>query len=345
MWDDQRPLLEELFLAVRYWTFGRIRQPQPLTRVRLEASSICQLHCPACPQECDELDSTIGKGFLKLNDFALFLEKNPSIKEIELSNWGEPFLNPDLAVLIEHAFKKGVTLTAINGSNFNTVPDTLLEAFVRYRFHTIVISIDGATPETYRQYRIGGDLNAVIANIKKLNELKKRFHSPFPLLRWKFITFPHSTHELSAARQKARELGMTFQIETPWDSSPGGADPSGTSCHRLLWGMISQTNLCRDLFFMPQINWDGKLLGCCVNKSRSFGNVFQDGLSACLSDPAYQTFLSMVRGTCPPDADMPCLRCSAYPLIRRFQYPARIARIIRWFFRGRTQSTDPLPPS
>jgi hypothetical protein len=41
---------------------------------------------------------TVGSGFLRLSDFQKLLEENQWIAEIELSNYGEIFLNPDLLV-------------------------------------------------------------------------------------------------------------------------------------------------------------------------------------------------------------------------------------------------------
>jgi hypothetical protein len=64
--------------------------------IRLEASSHCQLRCPACPTTDGAIDQVVGKGFLKAGDFTTFLERNPSVRSIELSNYGEIFLNPQL---------------------------------------------------------------------------------------------------------------------------------------------------------------------------------------------------------------------------------------------------------
>ena len=118
-------------------------------RIRLEASTACQLKCPACPTAQGEVGKRIGTGFLRYPDFKKIVDDNRWLSTIELSNWGEIFLNPDLGKIIEYAHRKNVRLLAKNGANLNTVRDEVLEALVKYRFHTLSVSIDGASQETY----------------------------------------------------------------------------------------------------------------------------------------------------------------------------------------------------
>jgi hypothetical protein len=66
------------------------------TQIRLEVSSLCQLRCPSCPTTSKAIHPAVGSGFLKLRDFQSLLDQNPWIREIELSNYGEIFLNPHL---------------------------------------------------------------------------------------------------------------------------------------------------------------------------------------------------------------------------------------------------------
>ena len=49
---------------------------------------------------------------------------------IELSNWGEIFLNPDLPNILAYSYQKSVALTASNGVNLPTVKPEVLEAVV-----------------------------------------------------------------------------------------------------------------------------------------------------------------------------------------------------------------------
>jgi hypothetical protein len=61
------------------------------------------------------------------------------------------------------------------------------------------------------------------------------------------------------------------------------------------------------------INWDGKVLGCCVNYWGDFGgNAFRDGLTASVNTEQIQYARAMLLGRAPPRGDIPCTRCSEY---------------------------------
>ena len=44
-----------------------------------------------------------------------------------------------------------------------------------------------------------------------------------------------------------------------------------------------QKMICSQLWKKPQINWDGRVLGCCVNHWGDFGNAFESNLNDCLN--------------------------------------------------------------
>ena len=176
--------------------------------VRIDAALICQLKCPLCSQARDE--GGIKKCYLKFADFKKFVDDNPTIRNIELSNDGEIFLNPELKDIMEYAYKKRINLAARNGVNLNTVDEETLDCLVKYKLRAMLISIDGATNDTYRIYRRGGDLCNVIENIKRINFYKQKYNTVFPRLIWQFILFGHNEHELPEARKMAKDLNMKF---------------------------------------------------------------------------------------------------------------------------------------
>lgn len=251
--------------------------------IRLEASSNCQLKCPSCPTTMGEIKKYLGGGFLKFDDFKSFLDKNSQILSIELSNWGEIFLNPQILDIIKYAHDHGVTLTARNGVNFNTVKEEVLEGLSKYNFHAITCSIDGATPETYNLYRKGGDFNKVIANIERLNFYKKKYRTLSPYLGWQFISFKHNQHEIQKAHDLATSLGMQFFLKPSWDKdlSSDGCEES-MALETLSEDILNQES-CSQLWNIPQINWDGRVLGCCVNFWGDFGNAFKGDLGEILT--------------------------------------------------------------
>jgi MoaA/NifB/PqqE/SkfB family radical SAM enzyme len=184
--------------------------------IRVEVSTVCQLKCPSCPTGTGQTAKTLGGRFLKFSDFKKIIDRNPRISRIELSNWGEIFLNRELLKMMQYAYKRSVALHAGNGANLNDVDDEVLEGLVKYKLRRLTVSIDGASQETYPIYRVNGDFNRVIEKIRKINAFKARHRSRFPELSWLFVVFGHNEHEISKARSMAADLNMEFRPKLSW---------------------------------------------------------------------------------------------------------------------------------
>lgn len=293
------------------------------SKIRLEASSICQLRCPSCPIRSKEIHSVVGNGFLKIGDFTKLLDENRWIREIELSNYGEIFLNPDLLEIIKYAYEQGVTLRADTGANLNDVKDSVLDGLVRYKFRSMCCSIDGVGNKSYQIYRVGGDFDAVIRNVRKINELKEQASSEYPRLAWQYVVFGHNEHEIESARNLADELNMEFRLKLSWDDkfSPlkdeylvrkeiGAASRSE---FKEKHGFDYMQGICHELWDQPQINWDGKVLGCCRNFWADFGgNAFRDGLLNSINRKEIEYARGMLLGKHPARDGIPCTTCNIY---------------------------------
>ena len=147
---------------------------------------------------------------MSFDKFRYILDSNPQIKEVELSNWGEIFLNPEIGQMIKYAYEHNVSLLCNNGTNFNYVKEEVLEALVKYKVKCLNLSIDGACQETYVLYRRNGSFEKVMENIAKLNSYKHQYDSDYPKLSWQFIIFGHNEHEISVVKEMCVKMGMTF---------------------------------------------------------------------------------------------------------------------------------------
>jgi len=295
------------------------------TTIRLEASSACQLRCPSCPTTTGASWPVVGRGYLKFDDFKKLVDANPWVRAIELSNYGEIFVNPELAAIVAYAHGRGVALSCENGANLNNLDDTIAEALVRYGFRSITCSIDGASQQTYSQYRVRGNFDDVIANIERINRFKRVYRSDLPSLTWQFIAFGHNEHEIAAAQRRAAELGMGFYVKLSWDSEFSAVknaelvrETTGTGAatreeFRQKHGYDYMQGICTQLWEKPQINWDGKVLGCARNFWDEFGgNAFNDGLLASINSENLQYARRMLQGEVAPRDGIPCTTCDIY---------------------------------
>lgn len=297
-------------------------------KVCIEACSLCQLNCTECYMREIPNKTIIGNGYLKYDDFKKFIETNPYIEEIELSFSGEIFLNPDLLKIIKYAYEKEIALTAFNGVNFNDVSDEMLEALVKYKFIGLTISIDGVTNETYSIYRRNGNLDKVIANIKKLNKYKEKYSSKFPVLQWQFIVFEHNKNEINRAADFAYELKMdNIYIKHSWNDEdyPKTIIEENNNNFVLIREKLKQNPeirrilnnslilSCYQPWIRPQINWDGRLLGCsCATHKDLNINVFDVGLKKSLNSKKMNFMRKIISGKKKPDETMPCEKCCIY---------------------------------
>jgi len=307
---------------VKTWSYNR-----PST-VTLDASTVCQLKCRTCPTSKGVVRDNIDAGFLAFADFKKFVADHPWVSEIELSNWGEVFLNPELALIMEQAHHDQVILTINNGANLNTVKEETLEALVRYRVHSLSCSIDGASQQTYAQYRVNGDYDQVIANIKKINDFKAHYRSPFPKLAWQFVAFGHNEHEIGLARARAKDLNMRFNFKLSWDDLYGesfssvrdrdliraqsGLKVADRREYEKKYGRSYIESSCHQVWLNPRVNFDGRLLGCSINHWGDYGNVFEKGLEACLTGEKMTAARRLLMGSEKEKDDLPCLNCKVY---------------------------------
>jgi MoaA/NifB/PqqE/SkfB family radical SAM enzyme len=299
--------------------------------IRLEASTLCQLNCRSCPTAKGEVSKRIGAGYLKFENFRKVVIENSWICEIELSNWGEIFLNPDLLKIMKYACQKNVILRADNGVNLNTVNDGVLEGLVKYKLASMCCSIDGASQKSYEIYRRGGNFERVIDNIRKLNYYKSKYKSEFPALTWQFIAFAHNEDEIQTAKAMAKELKMNFFLKLSFgtlyteeefspvrnmdlvrkESEEGAASRKE---YREKSGKEYGGDRCKLLWLQPQINFDGRVLGCCVNYWDDYGNVYVDGVVGVLNNERMNYAREMLMGNVGCREDIPCTKCGFYKI-------------------------------
>ena len=300
-----------------------------VTKIRLEASSRCQLRCPSCPTTSGAIQPAIGSGVLKFSDFKALLDGNPGLREIELSNYGEIFLNPELIPILEYAWLRKVQIWAANGVNLNHVQPEVLEAVVKYGVRQLRVSLDGASQATYAIYRVRGNFERVIENVRTINAFKAQYGTSYPELLWQFIVFGHNEHELSQARALAAELNMKFKPKLTWDDDFAplkhpeqvrqelGLSEVTRSEYQAQHGQDYAQRTCHQLWDSPQINYDGRVLGCCRNFWGDFGaNALSEGLDAAINSPRMQVARAMLLGRHPAQDHIPCTTCEIYETMK-----------------------------
>lgn len=313
--------------------FGIDKDPLPSVNVNtreltIDACGSCQLKCPGCFTTSKGSDPLAGLGYLKFENLKGIIDDNRQIKKVFFVNRGEMFLNPDLLKIMEYCFEKGVEMHSDSGVNLNFVREGILEGLVKYGFKSLLCSIDGASQETYKEYRVGGNFDTVIDNIKEINRFKKKYNTDYPELTWQFIIFGHNEDEIPIAREMARKLDMAFITKLSWnpDLSPikdRELIEKETGRSELSRGEVLEGSgrhymrgICYTLWSGPCINWDGRLLGCCWSDKVDFGgNVFRDGFINVVHGEMISNARDTLMGRSSPMEGLPCTTCELYRCI------------------------------
>jgi MoaA/NifB/PqqE/SkfB family radical SAM enzyme len=192
----------------RDYAAGARRVRAKPTKLVLEATNVCNLHCPGCftgVGENGRIHSAISLDFYR----QVLGELGDTLLEIEFYNWGEPFLCKSVPTMIEEAHRKGIRTVIC--TNFSVPFDEAkAEAVVRAGLSVLSLSIDGAAQENYAKYRRGGDLALVLRNAQMILDAKRRLGSTTPEVIWSYHVFPHNVEEVEAARAKSIEMGFDF---------------------------------------------------------------------------------------------------------------------------------------
>ena len=101
--------------------------------------------------------------------------------------------------------KKIYTATSTNA---HYLDDENARRTVESGLDRLIISLDGTTQEVYSQYRIGGDLEKVLAGAANIVKWKKRFGSKTPYVFFQFLVVRPNEHQLAEAKELARKTGV-----------------------------------------------------------------------------------------------------------------------------------------
>jgi radical SAM protein with 4Fe4S-binding SPASM domain len=214
---------------------------------------------------------------------------------------GEPYLNTSFLKHVKYAAKKNVyTATSTNA---HYLGDKNAQATVESGLDRLIISIDGATQETYEQYRKGGKLEKVIEGTKNIVRWKKKLKSKTPHIIFQYLVVKPNEHELDDVQELAKGLGVNevaFKTAQIYDYE-NGSDLIPTidkyARYRKMangkWEIKNRLlNDCWKMWHSCVITWDGKVVPCCFDKDAHYqlGSMQNQSFEQVWRGGAYQNF-------------------------------------------------------
>lgn len=279
----------------------------------LETTNICNLHCNFCL--CGK-----GKNGGRTKRHMSFEEMKRSLDEVvdylyvvQLYNWGEPLLNPDLIKFIKYFHSKRVF--TIISSNMNFTQFVLTDEIVRSGLDYFIAAIDGMSAATYKQYRRGGDFNKAIGNLDLLISSKRQLKSSTPFIEWQYVVFRCNEHEV----EKAKVFSELLKVDL-FNPVPGYIEdldwlPTRIQ-YRVNLGQPESVKNCRRLWTHLNIRADGGVASCCYEyfKKDDFANLFDVSFSSVWNNDMFVSAREVVlKGidNIHPSSHTICHRCIA----------------------------------
>ncbi len=300
-----RKYLNAIGLFVQFGLFKNSRLIGYPLKLSFDPSSICQLQCPLCPT--GQGAEGRSKGAMQFEKFKRVVdEMAPYLYEIDLNNWGEPFLNRDLIKMVGYAHKKRIK-TSVNTNLNVALSEQQASDLVNSGLDVLYISMDGITQQTYEKYRIGGKLKTVWDNIALVSGKRKQLRKSNPKIIWQFLVSKYNEQELPKLEEVKQQLGIDelaiggirsdmgreiFTADEQKVESMRKWLPSNEQLSRYDYGKKQrklQKRFCHFLWFVSVINWNGNVSPCCSSyyEKFDFGNAFEQGFKPIWNNAQY----------------------------------------------------------
>ncbi len=255
------------------WTKKPVQWGYPIS-ISFEPTTSCNLRCPECPSGLRAF--TRPTGMLQKDFFSETIDQlYKDLVYLVFYFQGEPYLNPSFLDMVAYASRKGIyTATSTNA---HYLDDTHARKTVESGLDRLIISIDGTTQEVYRQYRVGGQLDKVIAGARRIVKWRKALKSKTPFIVFQFLVVKPNEHQVEDIKKLAKETGVDdvwFKTAQVYDykNDPNGLIPTMDKYSRyrktadgyVFKGRMA--NQCWRLWHDPVITWDGIVAPCCFDK-------------------------------------------------------------------------------
>jgi hypothetical protein len=175
------------------------------------------------------------------------VDQLPDLEVIEYFDYGEPFLHKDSIPFLREVRRTRPGVEIVTSTNGTVMTPAQIQAIATEALmDRVVFSIDGATAESYRKYRVGGTFSKALGKMKALADAcraagtwRKYITGPRGRVQisWQYILFEwnDSDHELALARKLARNIDVPIE----WTVTSGyGASkrflPGSTEATRLM---------------------------------------------------------------------------------------------------------------
>lgn len=241
-----------------------LRKPPPHYPpvIQVDITNMCNLRCPGCLT--GQKVYPTPPGMMDLGRFNACIDEVKADTAIAiLYNSGEPMLHPELVEMVTCLTKNRIASIVSTNGHF-LASEKKAEQLVRAGLSLLIVSLSGATQETYEQYHRGGHLDQVIEGIQRISEAKKKLNRRTPLIMLRLLIMDHNKHELGDMKKLAKHLACDtidiryakWQLKTLNRKTSAAFPQSFTPEYR-------RNKICLWPWLISVINWNGDVVPCC----------------------------------------------------------------------------------
>ena len=195
-----------------------LRPVTQLAKVYIEPTNRCNLDCVTCiRQSWDEpLGTMSSETFSRIIEGLRSFDPPP---DIFFGGLGEPLSHPSIVDMVKEAKALGSSVELI--SNGTLLSKSVSSALVAASLDKLWVSLDGATPESYKDVRLGAALPEVLANLTEFRHARWKKYRPEhfdlllkPQIGIVFVAMKRNIGDLPAVFSLASRLGSLHFLVT-----------------------------------------------------------------------------------------------------------------------------------
>jgi MoaA/NifB/PqqE/SkfB family radical SAM enzyme len=170
--------------------------------IQIECTTKCNLKCTFC-----ELSYWTEKpADLQFDNIQKMVDHLPKLKRIDLTGIGESLMNREFFKIVQ--FLKARRLYVTLNDNFTLMTEDAARRILELGIDQIFLSMDGATKHTYEQIRVGANFDKVIANARRLIQIKRELGERRPEVKINTVVCLTNYHELPGIVELASDIGI-----------------------------------------------------------------------------------------------------------------------------------------
>ncbi len=208
-----------------------------LNKIYVEPTNICNIACRTCMRNSWE----VGMGQMSEATFERILAGLRAVTptpSVFFGGIGEPLAHPRTVEMVAQVKALGASVELItNGTLLN---ERRARGLIDAGLDVLWVSIDGATPESYADVRLGAALPEVLENLARFRRLRPAGHHAKPELGINFVAMRRNIADLPTVITTGRRLGVTrFMVSNVLPYTP-------ELCDEVLY-----ERTLRDITYMP----------------------------------------------------------------------------------------------